>query len=187
MTMYITLGISVLMIILGFIALLKQKIYIDADTQKATEIDIPILGKMKTNYPSLVFIFLGVLIIFYSIEKFHPPPLVEWKIEGTFVTSDSNFDWYNGQLSLFPKNIDAEVRSNGKFVITLDIEKGKTFEDVVEWIDYSHQAGSIKIIPANEWQAHNSGKPNSIQNQTSHSRTYKNIELVALPKPKPPN
>ena len=51
------LGISILLIILGFIALLKQKTYIDSKTQQPTKIKLPFFGEMITNFPALIFIF----------------------------------------------------------------------------------------------------------------------------------
>ena len=65
-------GISTLTIILGFIALLTQKIYIDTDTKQLTQIDIPMVGKMKTNYPALIFLFLGIFLAVYAFSRSFP-------------------------------------------------------------------------------------------------------------------
>ena len=66
MMIIILYAIAALSIILGFIALIKQKVYLDKDTKKQTELEIPILGKLKTNYPSLVFVFLGFFLVYYG-------------------------------------------------------------------------------------------------------------------------
>ena len=48
---------------MGFIALLKSKIYLDQDTKEKVQIDIPIFGKFKSNVPSLAFLFLGAFLL----------------------------------------------------------------------------------------------------------------------------
>ena len=45
--------------VLGFVALLKQKTYIDSQTNQPTEIELPFVGKLTTNYPALGFVFIG--------------------------------------------------------------------------------------------------------------------------------
>ena len=78
---YILFGIALLSIILGFVALLSQKVYLDATTKQPTEVQIPFLGKIKSNYPALVFAFLGAALAFYAFQKsfpLPPPPLEDW-------------------------------------------------------------------------------------------------------------
>ena len=50
---YIGSGVGAGLIVLGFFALLAQRIYIDSGTLTASEIEIPFLGKMKANFPAL--------------------------------------------------------------------------------------------------------------------------------------
>ncbi|MGH2508312.1 MAG: hypothetical protein ACRDHZ_13055, partial [Ktedonobacteraceae bacterium] len=71
--MLVGAAIGAILIFLGFIALLSQKIYIDHRTNKATEIDVPILGKMKANYPALIFVFLGCAVVVFGLNKYTPP------------------------------------------------------------------------------------------------------------------
>jgi len=47
--------------ILGFIALLSSRIYIDQPSNSTGEVEVPFLGKPKGNYPALVFVLLGPL------------------------------------------------------------------------------------------------------------------------------
>jgi hypothetical protein len=42
-----------------FVALLKQKSYLDIRSGEIIEIEVPIFRKMKTNYPALIFVFLA--------------------------------------------------------------------------------------------------------------------------------
>ena len=66
---YISYAISGMSIVLGFIALLTQRIYVDTNTQKTIQMEIPILGKMKTNYPALAFVFLGFVLALVAVNK----------------------------------------------------------------------------------------------------------------------
>jgi hypothetical protein len=67
-------GISALAIILGFIALLTQKIYMDAKTQKATQIKIPIVGRL-TLKSQCTWEFCESQKILGGTEVFSPTPL----------------------------------------------------------------------------------------------------------------
>ena len=57
--------LAAILIILGFIALLRQKTYIDSKTKQPTEIEITKLGKFKSNYPALAFVVLGFVLAFF--------------------------------------------------------------------------------------------------------------------------
>src|SRR6266849_2316656 len=133
-TVYVAYGISLAAIVLGFIALLKQKTYIDRHTKQPTEIELPILGKMKTNAPALTFVFLGVGLALVAFEKSYPPKKVEWTVEGSFKNlPGKHVDWPNGTLALHPTDLKpGPVSTGGKFTITAMIDEGKSFEDVVE-------------------------------------------------------
>jgi hypothetical protein len=47
----------------GVIALLKQKVVVD-EAGHVTEIEIPLVGKFKSNYPSLAAVAIGTLLAF---------------------------------------------------------------------------------------------------------------------------
>ncbi len=59
MPMYVAFAIATLLIVLGFIALLTQKVYLDSTTQQPITIEVPFVGKMAANVPSLAFVFFG--------------------------------------------------------------------------------------------------------------------------------
>lgn len=107
---FIMYGISSLSIVLGFIALLTQTIYIDRESNQPTEIEIPFLGKLKTNIPSIVFVFLGCGLAFYTFDESFPPKQVDWTIKGLFQnTKNTDFDWRKGTLTFHPTNIEGEI------------------------------------------------------------------------------
>ena len=83
-----TFSLSFLSVALGFVALLAQRTYLDKETQKPVEIEIPVFGKMKSNYPALLFVFLGFALAFYAFDKSYPPPKVEWVVTGALKAQD---------------------------------------------------------------------------------------------------
>ncbi len=90
----IFLGIFCLLsLILGFIALIKQKIYVDQDNNSITHIELPILGKLSTNYPALIFIFFSFgsiyLLYQYAIKIEFKDKNYEWRIQGSINLVDS--------------------------------------------------------------------------------------------------
>ena len=48
------MALGALCVLLGFVALLSSKIYIDDKTNAPTEVELPIIGKLKSNCPALL-------------------------------------------------------------------------------------------------------------------------------------
>lgn len=176
-------GISILAIILGFVALLTQKIYIDSATNQPTEVDIPFFGKIKTNIPALVFVFLGFGTAIFAFNKSLPIHKTKWNIEGFLTTDKEKIDWEYGALIVFPSDFEVSVSKNGKFRIEALIEQGKTFEDVVQFIDYSHANGSIKINPKKEYKSFMEKKETLLKEVEQHMREYKPALIEVVQKP----
>ncbi|HVC28763.1 MAG TPA: hypothetical protein VNF48_04365 [Gammaproteobacteria bacterium] len=185
--------IGTLLIFLGFIALLSQKIYIDHRTNKATEIDVPILGKMKANYPALVFVFLGSAIVVFGLNKYTPPVSTSsWTIEGTITSATPilNSDWQSGKLQvapIFDGNItptDPTTTTSiaGKFKFNIDIPEGKSAEDVISTIEYANAAGNMSINPKAELENRNSGKLSLLKDATTMRLRDYDVPLVLYPK-----
>jgi hypothetical protein len=182
MPMYIAAGIGVLLIILGFVALLAQRIYFDPKTQTPIEIDIPILGKMKANYPALIFVFLGCALAIYGVSQAQESE-VQWQVDGMITADMRGLDWQQGHLAVFPSKLETNIEADtGKFTIRLAIEEGKTLEDVIERIDYSHRNGNVIFFPKKEFEQYKNNKPTILLNATNRTRTYK-VHLEQLPPP----
>ena len=150
---YICLGISVTSIVLGFIALLKQKNYLDPHTKKPTSIELPFFGKSKmvTNFPALIFVFLGFVAVFIILFKPNSKPNeVDWNIQGRFILPEGDstrVNWLNGVLTIKPKKFETSVYKSGKFQINVKIEEGIKFKDYCEYIEYSSDFGSVVLYP----------------------------------------
>lgn len=177
-------GLSFLSIILGFIALLKQKTYIDPKTNQPTEIEIPIFGKLKTNFPALIFVFLGFLLAYIAFNKSYHRT-AQWEITGKLIASDqSNLDWDLTNVRLFPAS-KAMVDSDGNFSIDAQIEEGKTFEDFYERVEFSNRKFTARLFPGKEFKKHNEDPASSLLDQaTPTTRDYKPIKVTVWNKSK---
>jgi hypothetical protein len=179
--------IAALSITFGFIALLKQKTYISETTMQPTDIEIKGLGKMKTNYPSLVFVFLGFLCAVFAyyrssqlrdyqhkIENYDEritgyetqikqykteyPGTEKWTIRGSLVNPGYGpVEWRKGIITVTPVDYSADINDYGVFKIDLPIKKNFSFEDIIQSIDYSNDNVSVSFCPQTELGKYNDG------------------------------
>jgi len=59
--------------VLGIYLIRKQK-FVRNPSTGSIEIELPIFGRIKTNYPSIACVFLGAFLIFYSLYSCPPIP-----------------------------------------------------------------------------------------------------------------
>lgn len=170
---YITFGIAVLSIILGFIALLSQKIYIDPTTNQPTEVEVPIIGKIKSNYPALVFVFLGAALAFGAFQILYPQK-DPWIIKGTFTPPSGETVDPAGTLDLTPVDERKKITPKGIFTINVTIPRGTSLEDVFETVEYTYRGGSARIDLRSEYKVFlknpNESKLSSV---AAHERIFK--------------
>lgn len=193
---YFVYVIAAMSITFGFIALLRQRTYIIQDPENPedskTEIEVPFLNKLvrlKTNYPSLVFVLVGFILTWMAASRAtesspcRPAPKKTWQISGTLKQSgDDSIRWQQGTLAIHPVDVELSVNESGRFEIRAWIEEGKTFEEVVELIDYTNGNFSKTIIPGEEMDKFESGDPDSlVQSATDTTRTYKPILIDSWP------
>jgi hypothetical protein len=166
--------ISISSIILGFVALILQKTYLDPATQKPTEVEVPIVGKLKTNYPALVFVFLGFAAAFYSFQRSQVKEKVQWTIQGSLADSSHKAkDWSDGEFKIIPTNTVTTVDSTGKYEISISIDKGRRFEDEIKCIMYSDKDGRAQLFPDMEYYNWRNKKPSLLFNDVEFTRIYK--------------
>lgn len=171
MPMYVAAGIAILLIVLGFAALLGQKIYMDSSGSSPVEIDIPLFGRMKANYPALAFVFLGCAMAVYGVKEFRQPD-EHWRVDGT-IAGVQGTDLQNGRITVFPSKVKTHLDpETGRFTIELSIAEGQTLEDVIEWIDFTTAKGSIQILPKQEMELKAKNGSSKLVSQTKTSRAY---------------
>jgi hypothetical protein len=180
---FVMYGIALLSIILGFIALLTQKTYIDCETNQPTELEVPFLGKMKTNMPALVFVIIGFVLSYVTFDKSYemtleksPPRQVEWTITGSFeepVGDTTEIDWRRGSLYLLPNYVKPNISDKGTFMITAEVDEGKTFEEVYDAILFTHDDANAQILTKKEYTAYVNKQESLIEDTTKTLRKYK--------------
>jgi hypothetical protein len=192
-TISMALALSGLCIVLGFIALLSQKVYrIEGEDgeQTATRVEVPLFGKygkMTTNYPALFFLVAGFALAVFALQSDPgPPPGKEsWLITGelTVPEGESAIPWHQGSLTVFPTDFEARVFPSGKFEISARIPEGRSFEDVVQRIDFSHENGSVQVFPREELEKFDAGAESLLENRTETSRDFRKIPIKLFPSP----
>jgi hypothetical protein len=167
---------------LGFVALLKQKLYIDSKTNQLTEVDLPIVGKMRTNYPALVFVIAGCAAMFpvYSMYQAASDDKEDYLITGKVeidratTTGESrrnaaSLNFAAGIIVPFPTDTNiAHVERNGGFSFTIKVPKGKKFEEQIQTLQLNHPdlIGSINTGAA-------LNNPRALIQSTQNSRDYR--------------
>ncbi len=164
-------GIAVLSILLGFVALLKQRVYLDKETMAPVEIEIPKIGKFKSNYPALVFVLLGAGMAYMAFVRSQGKE--SWSITGTFENpTQNNVSWERGMVEVHPTEVeDIRFYNNRNFEIKLLLEEGKTFEEAVESIQFTFDSASFTLRPSEHAQDANGNA--LLVGKSEHEREYK--------------
>jgi len=184
--------LGTLCIILGFIALLSSRIYIDKASNSTVEVEVPFFGKLKGNYPALVFVLLGAALAAYGIKTDAELRTTaannelkkgqdDWVVSGRLLSpNDKPVDWEHGVFTLISGTPEVTFKPGGGFEIKLKIEHGQDFEHYVQQIDYTNDIGSAKIFPQQELDASTANKSSLLANKTANTRVYKPVKLQAF-------
>lgn len=176
----VLLCLSLVSLVLGFIALLMTRVYTrpEGDSKTVTEVEVPLMGKMKTNYPALVFVCLGFALAGYVAYQAFAAGDVTWEITGAF-TNDDVINWDKGTLTVHPCRLKQTINKQGYFTITLGIPRGKTFEDVIEYIVYNHDdVGYARLYPSEEFMNYQDGNDCVLERALRSGRSYKPVPLI---------
>src|SRR5258705_5810237 len=191
MQVYILYLIATICIILGFIALLKQKTYLDSRTNQPTSIEIPRIGKMKSNYPALIFVFLGFAIAVLAmirlnrdVQTSQSPSKVLWTIKGTLKNpAFDSVDWNNFTLELREPDIKYDVPNNGLYEITFLLDSGITPESKYRRLEFTDENGRyINIDPIfldKELEKFNKNEKSKLRKKEINYREYSYPDLTA--------
>ena len=178
---YILFGIAGVLVVLGFIALLTQKTYLDSKTKEPVEIEVPLFGKLKTNYPSLVLVFLGAVLAYLAFEKSFPPRKVDWTLTGSLKhPANKQVSWSQGyDLTLIPSPVIVKERmgDKGEFELVALIDEGKSIEEVFELLVFTHPEGSVRVPLKAEYDAYRTNGSSLINAVTSHTRHFRKIPI----------
>ena len=154
----------------------------------ATEVDLNIfaksLVKMKSHYPSLIFLVPAIALAYWASQM--TLAKTAWDIKGVFVPENGAAvqpDWRNGVLAIFPTDFESELGANGEFRIRLSIPEGETFEDYIQFVEYSGKQYWTRFSPAEELAKYEQqGSEASLLTQKQpNARYYSKVPVRSLP------
>ncbi len=176
-------GLSTLIVLLGGLSLVLQKVYkIDGRKGEKTIVELPLFGKLSTNYPAIAFVFIGVALAAYTLDKTWESP-EKWFISGSFSAPKGEVvNWQKGTLRLSPPFLEPSVDRDGSFTIVGDIKKGRMFEEVVKQIAYDNNSRDGKILSArimvgSQYNSFLKKEESLIKEAEKNTRIYKPVEL----------
>jgi hypothetical protein len=190
---YPLIAVAVLAILLGFVALLLQKNYLDVNNNMKTEVEVPLFGKMTTNFPALVFLFIGAAIIgvvAYRAPSAPPASIVIWSVSAPAVqlaggVEIKKADWDTKfKVNLLPDNhpgLDLKRENEGHFTLNLPLIEGTSFEQAVKEIVFELEGDTYftcSLNPEEELKIYQNDKANSILSSVNDGvRVFKTIKL----------
>lgn len=107
---------GIVLIIGGLYILNKQVVIRDSVTGEISEVEVPIFGKIKTNYPSLIAIFFGPTIIFYVVSVLPPLKGEPFPITGSFEADDKSI-YDSAAVEIVPQGHSTPLNNDGSFYI----------------------------------------------------------------------
>ncbi len=127
------LVISLAVCLGGIWALLRQKIIV-SEQGEITSVEIPFFGKIKTNYPSLIAIFLGIALAAfvwqrYTIEQ-EMMPLIA-KITLQYPSSEIRKDVFLGIIPQEYHVFENGIVPNTSHDISIQVRKPGDLDDLL--------------------------------------------------------
>jgi hypothetical protein len=161
---------------LGFFALLKQKTYLDA-SGTVTSVEVPFVGKMHTNYPALLFVFIGFAFgyLAYHFEVKTKEAREIWTattrytVEGRLKSDENVTDWLSTDVMIIPSSLThQEVDRAGQYRIVVEVPKWQSFGDWLGAISFQNGKLSGRISP---------GSANHTAAINKETNTYMNADV----------
>lgn len=147
-------------------------------TPVPTDVELPLIGKIKTNYPALCFVIIAGVLALYAFQGREREGRDAWTISGQFLANPGEeVQWENGELKLLPVlYYPSSANPDGTFDLKVDIPRGKTFEDTYDSIVYVYKTNT------NEPRSYEilTGDYAFLKSKTDKSRQYKPIMARAI-------
>jgi hypothetical protein len=190
MNALIAYAIAALLILLGFAALLSQKIYVDSSTRTVTSVELPILGKLQTNYPALVFVFLGCSLSF-AVFKVSFDVKREWTLTGSLKLppdKHTKIDWKKTLVTITPSDEWADpVTAEGRYTIHAILPDGTPVEKAIDRLDFTNPIASAYILVGKERDRYSSDRGQSlVENISGRTWTLKPTQVEVYEQPEAP-
>jgi hypothetical protein len=144
MALYYLCAIGGLLLILGSIVLLSlRKTLVDKETSQPTEIEVPLLGKVRVNSPALVLFAVGIIPLVFAVWDYHKlreKLAEEVSIVGTVTTDSPEVQVYAVVALGTVENTASPTSAKGTFRFDVPL-LGKPYE-----IYYVAQNGNALVV-----------------------------------------
>jgi len=106
-------------LIAGIYFLKEQKFVKENGSEGSTEVELPFFGRLKTNYPSLITIFIGAALVIFPIYKWPSGYVHEGlDIEGE-ILREGQGSHIGTIVGVVPGRYTTSTDSKGKFTLTV--------------------------------------------------------------------
>ena len=186
----LTFIFSITCVVLGFVALLKQKVYIDSSTNQPTEVSLPIIGKLKTNYPALLFVLVGFVAMYRGFgETPGEPDTEDYLVTGRLEVDPArvapedrerlkHIDFSTMMILPFPNDFsNSRIEKNGSFSFMIKVPKASQFEERVQRLILSGPSDLIGSIDPGEAR----NNPDMLKKSAPNLREYRFLVVPAFP------
>ncbi len=120
--------IGFIVIVAAIILIAKQKIITDKEGS-VIEVDLPVIGKVKTNYPSIILLAAGLSLTFWGARPHIQGQAYEqWRITGAVAmdsTVQNKIRYEDLQLTFEPRQAGIDNDGNLEMEVFVPIKDGK--------------------------------------------------------------
>jgi hypothetical protein len=174
----IVVGIFGLCVITSCISLFFQKIYFDPNIMKPIEVEVPILGKVKSNYPAVIFLVVGVAGILTVVNIYKEPeiqPNKDWTISIEMRTPRGiPVDLRYCDINIAPSEPKITKRTeNGQLEVIAKLPIGKKPEDLISFIKITGPNFSGEVKPKKEQQLKDLGRKTQLFEEGADYQEYR--------------
>jgi hypothetical protein len=160
--------------------------------ERHTEVELGTINrtllKLRTHYPSLLFLIVGTGLAFLAFIRV--TDTTDWLVKGQFVLPQSNGsglspDWKAGILTIFPTDVRrVTVRPSGSFLIEASIPSNETFESKFKYFSFvtPDERYHVEVFPKQELERFGAGNEMSLLKQADNGlRIYGDVQVSELP------
>lgn len=147
----IALGAAVIAIIGGVVALFKQRVIVDKDSKEVIEIELPGIGKFKTNYPSLGAMGIGMLLVL-AVLMWFDVKIEKIPFTATVTVNSPNSlerktaDVFLGVIPQRYRRSQSGVNTGEPVDIELTVDKGEEYDVIVYTPVSIHSNGTVQRV-----------------------------------------
>jgi len=161
---YICQVAGIIMIVGAFILIYKQKIYVDKVTKQVVELELPWIGRIKTNAPALALFGFGLIATIYPVMRVKSP--VHYLTVSQAVKSDSH------PIAVYVVVHSRVLQQDGNYNIALPVLETEDYEPQILYV-----AGPIVDQTEIELNTQKGGRI-ALQDKDIQTGNYQNASML---------